>query len=69
MSRISPLHLVAVAVGAVVGSAVGLLLAPTSGEETRARLARHLDEGSDSLLRRGERALGSVADYLDRRLA
>jgi gas vesicle protein len=54
-----------VVVGGAVGAAVGLLVAPASGRETRRRLSRRvaeLQEETGALLRRGQRRLQSVVN-------
>jgi gas vesicle protein len=56
-------------VGAALGAAVGLLAAPSSGEETRRRLTRRFEEETDALLRQGERVVNGLSHVLDRRIA
>jgi len=63
----------------IVGAAVALLIAPSSGRETRRRLGRRLEEESrrmgrtlrsekENLLKRGRDALEDVADYVNEEL-
>ena len=63
----------------IVGAAVALLIAPSSGRETRRRLGRRLEEESrrmgrtlrsekENLLKKGREALGDVADYMNEEL-
>jgi len=47
------------------GLLVGLLVAPASGRETRRMIGRRLDEEKDHLVRKGQRALEDVADYVE----
>jgi gas vesicle protein len=56
-------------VGAALGAAVGLLAAPSSGEETRRRLTRRFEEETDALLRQGERVVNHLSHVIDRRIA
>jgi gas vesicle protein len=60
----------------IVGAAVALLIAPSSGRETRRRLGRRLDEESrrmgrtfrtekESLIKKGREALEDVAEYVN----
>ena len=48
-----------------LGLLAGLLLAPASGRETRRMIGRRFDEEKDYLLRRGQRAIEGVADYVE----
>ena len=59
----------------LIGAAVALLLAPTSGEETRRRLARGVDDEKRrmikkinreraNLVKRGRRAIDEVTDIV-----
>jgi len=48
-----------------LGLLVGLLVAPASGRETRRMIGRRLDEEKDVLVRKGQRALEDVADYVE----
>ena len=48
-----------------LGLLVGLLVAPASGRETRRMIGRRLDEEKDHLVRKGQRALADVADYVE----
>ena len=50
--------------GGVVGIMLGLLLAPSSGRETRRKLSRSLGDGKDALVRNGNRVLDGMTDYL-----
>lgn len=52
--------------GIGVGVAVGLLFAPTSGEETRAKIRTKAGEGKDFIKRRSEDLKESAADIVDR---
>ncbi len=63
----------------IVGAAVALLMAPSSGRETRRRLGRRFEEESrrmgrtlrnekENLLKRGREALDDVADYVSEEL-
>jgi gas vesicle protein len=65
--------LVAFALGAIAGAAIALLYAPTSGEETRRKLAEKAREGRDKaeqLARQGreflDRQRETVASAVDR---
>ena len=60
----------------IVGAAVALLIAPSSGRETRRRLGRRLEEESrrmgrslrsekENLLKKGRETLEDVADYVN----
>lgn len=48
----------AFAIGALLGAAVALLLAPASGEETRRKLKQQAKDGADRL----KRAAGDLVD-------
>jgi gas vesicle protein len=48
-----------------LGLLAGLLVAPASGRETRRKIGRRLDEEKDVLVRKGQRALEDVADYVE----
>jgi len=63
----------------IVGAAVALLLAPSSGRETRRRVSRRFEEESrrmgrtlrtekENLLKRGREALDDVTDYVSEEL-
>lgn len=63
----------------IVGAAVALLIAPSSGRETRRRLGRRLEEESrrmgrtlreerENLLKKGREALEDVAGYVNEEL-
>jgi gas vesicle protein len=52
--------------GLGLGAAVGLLFAPKSGPETRDFLLSKADEGKDYLKRRGEEAIGSANELIDK---
>ena len=54
--------LVAFALGAVAGAAIALLYAPTSGEETRKKLAEKAREGRD----RAEALAKQGREFIDR---
>lgn len=54
--------LVAFALGAIAGAAIALLYAPTSGEETRRKLAEKAREGRD----RAEQLARQGREFLDR---
>jgi len=51
-------------VGGALGALAGLLLAPTSGRETRRKLSRSLGDQRDTLARRGSQVLDGVTEYL-----
>jgi gas vesicle protein len=55
-------------VGGAVGSTLAYLTAPASGVETRRRIARRAEDETKQLARRGERAVGHAADYLEEQL-
>jgi gas vesicle protein len=48
-----------------LGLLAGLLVAPASGRDTRRKIGRRLDEEKDVLVRKGQRALEDVADYVE----
>lgn len=52
--------------GLGLGVAVGLLVAPKSGAETRDLLLNKADEGKDYLRRRGEGIRDSATDFIDK---
>jgi gas vesicle protein len=52
--------------GLGVGVAVGIVFAPTSGEETRGRIRSKANEGGDYLRRRSEDLRESAVDLVDR---
>ncbi|HYN07415.1 MAG TPA: YtxH domain-containing protein [Vicinamibacterales bacterium] len=54
--------LVAFTLGAIVGAAIALLYAPTSGEETRKKLAEKAREGRD----RAEAIAKQGREFIDR---
>src|SRR5438132_2178082 len=63
------LRYVAVAVGAgTVGAAVGLLLAPDTGRNTRRKMMRRLERERDALLRRGRELADDAGEYVEARL-
>ena len=47
-----------------MGAIVGLLTAPSSGRETRRKLAREIGDQKEALLRSGQRAASGAASYL-----
>ena len=51
--------------GGVVGAALGLLMAPGPGDETRRRIARRSIEDQELLLRRAEMGMDLLWDELD----
>ena len=63
----------------IIGATVALLLAPSSGRETRRRLGRRFEEESrrmgralrsekENLLKKGREALDDVSDYVSEEL-
>jgi gas vesicle protein len=48
--------------GGATGYVAGLLSAPASGQETRRRLGRRLEDGRDEVVRRGQRVLHGAID-------
>lgn len=53
---------VAFALGALIGAAVALLLAPASGDETRRKLKQQAKDGADRLKRKAEDLVDDVKD-------
>jgi gas vesicle protein len=51
--------------GGAVGVVVGLLVAPASGQETRRRMGRRLEEEKDELLRKGQRLVDETAERIE----
>jgi gas vesicle protein len=54
--------------GALIGIAVGLLVAPGAGRDTRRRLSRTLTDESEAFLRHSRAALDGVRDYFEEQL-
>jgi gas vesicle protein len=52
--------------GAMIGAAAALLLAPRSGEETRKLIASKAREGADVISTRTKDLAGKTSDYVDR---
>ena len=52
--------------GAMIGAATALLLAPRSGEETRKLIASKAREGADVISNRTKDLAGKTTDYVDR---
>jgi gas vesicle protein len=52
--------------GAMIGAATALLLAPRSGPETRKLLLTKAREGADIVANRAKAVAGKTADYMDR---
>jgi gas vesicle protein len=50
--------------GVTAGLLVGLLMAPASGEETRRRWRRRLEDEADDLRRKGRRALEDASERI-----
>ena len=50
--------------GVTAGLLVGLLLAPASGEETRRRWRRRLEDEADELRRKGRRAVADASERI-----
>lgn len=48
--------------GAVIGAGLALLLAPTSGKETRNKIAEKMNEAKDNLADKGKSALHKVKE-------
>jgi gas vesicle protein len=55
-------------VGSTIGAAVALLTAPASGQETRRRIARRIEDERDELLKKSSKALGSAADFFQEKI-
>ena len=55
----------AVLVGAAAGFAVGVLTAPASGQETRRRMARRLEDEKEDLRRRSQHLVQEAATRLE----
>lgn len=53
-----------VAMGGMVGAMAGLFLAPTSGRETRRKLARSLVDHKEAVIRKGHQAVGGMSEML-----
>jgi gas vesicle protein len=51
--------------GAASGMAAALLMAPASGEVTRRKIYRRLEDDKDAMLQNGRRAVAAVADRLE----
>lgn len=54
-----------VAAGSTIGFMAGLLAAPRSGEETRRRLARRLEDEREELVRRGRKTARRVGEKIE----
>ena len=52
--------------GAMIGAAAALLLAPRSGEETRKLLASRARESADVISNRTKDVAGKTTEYVDR---
>ena len=52
--------------GLGIGSVVGILFAPRSGDETRELLASRYDEGKDYVSRRSREAREQAEEYVER---
>ena len=52
--------------GAMIGAAAALLLAPRSGEETRKLLASKARESADLLAEQRQTVVGKTTEYVDR---
>src|SRR5262247_2030601 len=52
--------------GAMMGAAIALLLAPHSGEETRRFIATKAKDGADFVATRSRNAVNRTGDYVDR---
>jgi gas vesicle protein len=52
--------------GAMIGAATALLLAPRSGVETRKLIATKAREGADLVASRTKSAVGKTSDYVER---
>jgi gas vesicle protein len=52
--------------GAMIGAAAALLLAPRSGEETRKLVASKAREGADVVASRSKEVAGKTTEFVDR---
>ena len=64
MSREKLTYVGVALLGGALGALVGILVAPTSGRQTRRSLARSLGRQKDELLWRGSQARESVVELL-----
>ncbi len=52
--------------GAMIGAATALLLAPRSGEETRKLIMSKAREGADMIANRTKNVVGKTSEYVER---
>ena len=49
-------------IGGGIGGLLGILFAPASGQETRRKLSRRVDEAKEDLVKSGERLVGRIVE-------
>ena len=55
-------------IGGAIGATVAFLTAPASGQETRRRISRRIEDEKQELVKRGQRAVTHAADFLEGQL-
>ncbi len=54
--------------GGAIGATVAFLTAPASGQETRRRIARRMEDEKEALLKKGSKAVESAAEFVQSKI-